>query len=153
MPPPSIASVPEIGSLAAVLIGVVVGSIAGYFGGRTDEAMMRVTELFQTIPGFILAILLVATLGPTIGHVIVAIGIVPNTENIGLEALGVATDRGHIKVDGFGRTNVEGIYAIGDVAGLPALFDAMRARGYDEPLIRAVACDNWLRVLEQTWGA
>ena len=46
---------------------------------------------------------------------IVAIGIVPNTEEIGLEALGIATERGHIKVDGFGRTNVEGIYAIGDV--------------------------------------
>ncbi len=54
-------------------------------------------------------------------HVIVAIGIVPNTENIGLEALGVDTDRGHIKVDGYGRTNVEGIYAIGDVTGAPWL--------------------------------
>ena len=54
-------------------------------------------------------------------HVIVAIGIVPNTEEIGLETLGVATERGHIKVDGFGRTNVEGIYAIGDVTGAPWL--------------------------------
>jgi len=54
-------------------------------------------------------------------HVIVAIGIVPNTENIGLEALGIETERGHIKVDGFGRTNVEGIYAIGDVTGAPWL--------------------------------
>jgi dihydrolipoamide dehydrogenase len=54
-------------------------------------------------------------------HVIVAIGIVPNTENIGLEALGIATDRGHIVNDGFGRTNVSGIWAIGDVAGAPWL--------------------------------
>ncbi|WOE74017.1 dihydrolipoyl dehydrogenase [Alterisphingorhabdus coralli] len=54
-------------------------------------------------------------------HAIVAIGIVPNTENIGLEALGVETDRGHIKVDGFGRTNVKGIRAIGDVTGPPWL--------------------------------
>ena len=54
-------------------------------------------------------------------HVVVAIGIVPNTEEIGLEALGVATEKGHIKVDGFGRTNVEGIYAIGDVTGAPWL--------------------------------
>ncbi len=54
-------------------------------------------------------------------HVIVAIGIVPNTENIGLEALGVATDRGHIKVDGFARTNVANLYAIGDVTGPPWL--------------------------------
>jgi dihydrolipoamide dehydrogenase len=54
-------------------------------------------------------------------HAIVAIGIVPNTEGIGLEALGVKTDRGHIVTDGFGRTNVEGIYAIGDVTGPPWL--------------------------------
>jgi dihydrolipoamide dehydrogenase len=54
-------------------------------------------------------------------HAIVAIGIVPNTEGIGLEALGVKTERGHIVVDGFGRTNVEGIYAIGDVTGPPWL--------------------------------
>ncbi|WP_019515989.1 dihydrolipoyl dehydrogenase [Sphingomonas sp. Mn802worker] len=54
-------------------------------------------------------------------HVIVAIGIVPNTENLGLEELGVTTERGQIKVDGYGRTNVEGVYAIGDVTGAPWL--------------------------------
>ncbi|HYW15895.1 MAG TPA: dihydrolipoyl dehydrogenase [Allosphingosinicella sp.] len=54
-------------------------------------------------------------------HAIVAIGIVPNTETIGLEALGVKTERGHIVVDGHGRTNVEGVYAIGDVTGPPWL--------------------------------
>ena len=54
-------------------------------------------------------------------HVIVAVGIAANTENIGLEALGVKTERGHVLTDGFGRTNVEGIYAIGDVTGPPWL--------------------------------
>ena len=54
-------------------------------------------------------------------HVIVAIGIVPNTENIGLEALGVKTERGHIVTDGACRTNVEGLYAIGDVTQPPWL--------------------------------
>jgi len=54
-------------------------------------------------------------------HAIVAIGIVPNSETIGLEALGVKTDRGHIVVDGYARTNVEGLYAIGDVTGPPWL--------------------------------
>jgi dihydrolipoamide dehydrogenase len=54
-------------------------------------------------------------------HVIVAIGIVPNTENIGLEALGVKTDRGHIVTDGYGATGVAGIWAIGDVTGPPWL--------------------------------
>ncbi|HEX9932316.1 MAG TPA: dihydrolipoyl dehydrogenase [Allosphingosinicella sp.] len=54
-------------------------------------------------------------------HAIVAIGIVPNTEGIGLEVLGVKTERGHIVTDGYGRTNVEGVYAIGDVTGPPWL--------------------------------
>jgi dihydrolipoamide dehydrogenase len=54
-------------------------------------------------------------------HAIVAIGIAPNSEGIGLEALGVKTDRGHIVTDGYGRTSVEGIYAIGDVTGPPWL--------------------------------
>ena len=54
-------------------------------------------------------------------HCIVAIGIVPNTENIGLEALGVATERGHIVADGLCRTNVPGLWAIGDVTAPPWL--------------------------------
>ncbi len=53
--------------------------------------------------------------------VILAIGIVGNVENLGLEALGARIDRGHIVNDGFGRTNVKGLYAIGDVAGPPWL--------------------------------
>ena len=57
----------------------------------------------------------------TFSHAIVAIGIVPNTEDIGLEALGVKTERGHIVVDGYAATNVAGIYAIGDVTGPPWL--------------------------------
>jgi dihydrolipoamide dehydrogenase len=54
-------------------------------------------------------------------HVIVAIGIAPNTENIGLETVGVETERGHIKTDGYGATNIPAIWAIGDVAGAPWL--------------------------------
>ena len=57
----------------------------------------------------------------TYSHVIVAIGIVPNTENIGLEALGVKTNRGHIEVTPYGETSVPGLYAIGDVTGPPWL--------------------------------
>ncbi|WP_442680218.1 dihydrolipoyl dehydrogenase [Sphingomonas sp. ASY06-1R] len=54
-------------------------------------------------------------------HVIVAVGIVPNTENIGLETLGIETARGHVVIDEMCRTNVEGIYAIGDITGAPWL--------------------------------
>jgi len=52
---------------------------------------------------------------------IVAVGIAANTEGLGLEALGVTLDRGHVATDKHGATNVPGLYAIGDVAGAPWL--------------------------------
>jgi dihydrolipoamide dehydrogenase len=54
-------------------------------------------------------------------RVIAAVGVVGNIEGLGLEAIGVKTERGLIAADPFGRTNVEGVYAIGDVAGPPML--------------------------------
>jgi dihydrolipoamide dehydrogenase len=54
-------------------------------------------------------------------RVISAVGVVGNVENLGLEKLGVKLDRGTIVTDGLGRTNVPGLYAIGDVAGPPML--------------------------------
>jgi dihydrolipoamide dehydrogenase len=57
----------------------------------------------------------------TVDRVISAVGVVGNIENLGLEKLGVKTDRGFIVVDGACKTNVPGIYAIGDVAGPPLL--------------------------------
>jgi dihydrolipoamide dehydrogenase len=57
----------------------------------------------------------------TVDRVISAVGVVGNIENIGLEKIGVKTDRGIIVADPYGRTNVPGIYAIGDVAGPPML--------------------------------
>jgi dihydrolipoamide dehydrogenase len=57
----------------------------------------------------------------TVDRVISAVGVVGNMENLGLEKLGVKTDRGTIVIDGLCRTNVPGIYAIGDVAGPPML--------------------------------
>lgn len=56
-------------------------------------------------------------------------GVTPNTENIGLDILGVETDRGMIKVDEFYRTNVPGIYAIGDVIPTQALAHVASAEG------------------------
>lgn len=54
-------------------------------------------------------------------HVIVAIGIQPNTENIGLETLGAKLERGFIQIDGYGRTGVTGLWAIGDCVPGPWL--------------------------------
>jgi pyruvate/2-oxoglutarate dehydrogenase complex dihydrolipoamide dehydrogenase (E3) component len=52
---------------------------------------------------------------------IVAVGIEANVEGLGLEALGVKIDRGHVVIDADGATNVAGLYAIGDIAGPPWL--------------------------------
>ncbi len=57
----------------------------------------------------------------TVERVISAVGVVGNIENLGLEKLGVKTERGIVSVDQFSKTSVPGIYAIGDVAGPPML--------------------------------
>jgi dihydrolipoamide dehydrogenase len=73
-------------------------------------------------------------------HAIIAVGIVPNSENLGLEALGIETNRGHIVTDGFGRTKIEGIYAIGDVTGPPWL--AHKASHEGVVCVEAIAGKN-----------
>ena len=63
-------------SAVATLIGVSAGAIAGYFGGWIDETMMRVAELFQTIPNLIFVLTIVMILGSTLTNIVIAIGIV-----------------------------------------------------------------------------
>jgi len=63
-------------SLCALLIGVTVGALAGYFGGTADRVAVRFTEFFQVIPAFLFAILLVAIMLPGLKSVIVAIALV-----------------------------------------------------------------------------
>ena len=65
-----------VATVIATVVGVAIGGTAGYFGGRLDSLLMRFTELFQTIPFFLFAILLVAVLGASIGSVIFAIALV-----------------------------------------------------------------------------
>jgi membrane dipeptidase len=64
-------------------------------------------------------------------------------ERVGEDRVGIGSD-----FDGAGIPA-----AIGSVAGVPKLFEALRARGYDEPLLKKIGSENWLRVLEKTWGA
>jgi dihydrolipoamide dehydrogenase len=61
--------------------------------------------------------------------VLSAVGITPNTEGIGLEELKVQTENGRVKTDEFYRTNVEGVYAIGDIVAGPALAHVASAEG------------------------
>ncbi len=65
-----------LATLVAVFVGIVMGAMAGYYGGWIDNLLMRTTEMFQTIPSFIFAILLVAIMKPSIESIVIAIAVV-----------------------------------------------------------------------------
>jgi peptide/nickel transport system permease protein len=71
-------------ALIAVSVGTLVGTVAGYFGGRIDELLMRITEVFQIIPRFLLAIVVVALLGGGQVKIILIIGLLswPGTARV-----------------------------------------------------------------------
>lgn len=62
-------------ALVGLTIGVLVGAVGGYFGGVLDDILVRITELFQTVPTFLLVIVLVAIASPSLPMIAVAIGI------------------------------------------------------------------------------
>lgn len=59
----------------ASVIGIIVGAISGFVGGKLDELFMRVAEAFQVVPQFFLAILIVALFGPSLTKIVLVIGI------------------------------------------------------------------------------
>ena len=63
-------------TVIAALIGVPLGVIAGYFGGRVQECIMRVTDIFLSVPGLVLAIAIVGALGPGILNAMIALSLV-----------------------------------------------------------------------------
>ncbi|MEO0679344.1 MAG: ABC transporter permease [Pseudomonadota bacterium] len=65
-----------VATIVAVIFGTFMGALAGYYGGWMDEILMRLTEVFQTIPSFVFAILLVAIMSPSIQSIIIAIAVV-----------------------------------------------------------------------------
>ena len=62
-------------AFTATVIGIFVGAVSGYFGGWVDELLMRITELFQIIPRFVLALIVVAFFGSGLTNLILVIGI------------------------------------------------------------------------------
>lgn len=60
---------------ASILVGSIVGTVAGFAGGLVDEVLMRITDAFQTVPGFLLSLALVSVVGPSLGVVVVAISL------------------------------------------------------------------------------
>jgi peptide/nickel transport system permease protein len=59
-----------VSTLVAVGVGILFGALAGYYGGVIDDALMRITEFFQTIPTFVFALVLVAILSPSVASII-----------------------------------------------------------------------------------
>jgi len=64
-----------LSTLLSVVLGVLVGAVAGYYGGRLDDLLMRVTEVFQVLPRFFLALVIVAIFGASLWGMIFVIGI------------------------------------------------------------------------------
>src|SRR5690606_10744114 len=62
-------------ALASIILGSIVGTLAGFAGGIIDEVLMRITEAFQTVPGFLLALALVSIAGPSLPVLIAAIAL------------------------------------------------------------------------------
>ena len=65
-----------VSTAVAVLVGITLGAVAGYAGGMVDDAIMRFTEFFQTVPSFLLAVVLVAIFSPSLSSIVAAIAIV-----------------------------------------------------------------------------
>jgi len=59
----------------AILIGTPLGAVAGYFGGKVDEVIMRVTDVFLSFPSLLLAIILLATLGPGLTNAMISLSL------------------------------------------------------------------------------
>ena len=65
-----------VATLVALTVGVMIGAVAGYYGGWVDDALMRFTEIFQTVPPFIFVLVIVAIFLPTVETIVLAIAVV-----------------------------------------------------------------------------
>ena len=77
----------------SAIVGVILGSFAGYFGGFTDNLLMRILDIFQGIPMFLLCVTIAAVLGPSLRNAIIAIGIAMIPGNARLMRASILTVR------------------------------------------------------------
>ena len=102
--------------------------------------VLSLEELFEVGRSFVE--LGVSKLRLTGGEPLIRSNILSLIERLGEDRVGLGSD-----FDGAGVPS-----PIGSIAGVPALFEALRAHGYGEALLRKIGSENWLRVLEKTWG-
>jgi peptide/nickel transport system permease protein len=98
-------------AITSAFIGIFVGALAGFFGKSTDIFLMRITEMFQIIPVFLLALLIVAVFGASLWFVILVIGILswPSTARIVRAEFLTLKERDFVaaaKASGFGQGRI-----------------------------------------------
>jgi len=88
-----------LAALSALSLGVLIGASAGYFGGVADAVLMRMAEFFQTLPRFILALIIVALFGAGIGKLVFVLAILSWPQTARVARVGVTTLKGAPFVD------------------------------------------------------
>lgn len=88
-----------VGVMISVVLGVGLGTLSGYFGGRTDMFIMRIMDIFMAFPSFLLALAIVSVLGPGMINVMIAIGIfsVPTFARISRSAVIAVKNKEYIE--------------------------------------------------------
>ncbi|KWX57175.1 hypothetical protein ASJ79_12270 [Mycobacterium sp. NAZ190054] len=100
-----------LGALASTTIGILIGAVAGYFGGRIDTVLMRVAELFQVLPALIVALVMAALWGGSLMLVVIVIGVTtwPNEARIMRGQVMSLRDRDFVnlaRTSGFGPAHI-----------------------------------------------
>lgn len=99
----------QLGLLSTVIaatIGIIIGSIAGYYGGWTDNLIMRILDVYQGIPMFLLTVTLAAVLGPSLRNAIIAIAISSISGYARLMRASILTVRGNEYIEAATAINV-----------------------------------------------
>ena len=94
-------------TIIAATFGILIGSVAGYYGGWTDNLIMRLLDVYQGIPMFLLTVTLAAVLGPSLRNAIIAIGISSVAGYARLMRASILTIRGNEYIEAATAINVK----------------------------------------------
>ena len=96
----------------AAILGIIIGSIAGYYGGWADTVIMRIMDIYQSIPMFLLCVTLAAMMGPSLRNAILAIGIAMVPGPTRLMRASILTVRGQEYIEAAKTINVNNLRII-----------------------------------------
>ena len=92
-------SIGEVTSLITLVVGGMLGAVAGYYGGAVDNIIMRIMDTFMCIPFMLLALAIVASLGPSMTNLLIAITIsnIPSTTRLGRSCILTVVDQDYVE--------------------------------------------------------